>query len=154
MRNDDFCRPRDCRDTQPSLATIHRSWDLNRTPLTLQITPWPATCQSLTCSTVHLPWLINRVFSFFAHFSASILAYPFFSEPQTRFCIAFSYTSFPKTSNLYLTSAMASSSLAKENVSYGTGHNPIAFKLTTKERMKSTPQPSSSDEAILKNWKN
>ena len=46
---------------------------------------------------------------------------------------------------------MASSSLAKEIVSYGTGHNPIAFKLTAKEGMNRIPQPSSSDEAIIKN---
>ena len=49
---------------------------------------------------------------------------------------------------------MASSTLAKETVSYGTGHNLTAFKLTAKEGMKSTHQPSSSDEAILKNWQN
>lgn len=49
---------------------------------------------------------------------------------------------------------MASSSLAKENVSYDIGQYPIAFKLTVKEGMKITSQPSSSDEAILKNWQN
>lgn len=46
---------------------------------------------------------------------------------------------------------MASSSLTKDTVSYGNGHNPISFKLTVKEGMKNIPQPSSSDEAILKN---
>lgn len=49
---------------------------------------------------------------------------------------------------------MASSSLAKEIVSYGTRHNLTAFKLTAKEGMKSISQPSSSDEAIIKNWQN
>lgn len=49
---------------------------------------------------------------------------------------------------------MASSSHTKEIVSYGNGHNPIAFKLTAKEGMNHIPQPSSSDEAITKNWQN
>lgn len=47
---------------------------------------------------------------------------------------------------------MASSSHARETLLYGTSHNHTTFKLTAKEGMKSTPKPSSSDEAILKNW--
>lgn len=47
---------------------------------------------------------------------------------------------------------MASSSHAKEVVSYGTGHNPITFKLSSKEGMNLIAQSTSSDEAIIKNW--
>lgn len=47
---------------------------------------------------------------------------------------------------------MASSSHAKEVVSYGTDHIPIAFKLTAKEGMYHIPQPTSSDEVVIKNW--
>lgn len=47
---------------------------------------------------------------------------------------------------------MTSYSHVKENISYGTGHNPIAFKLTAKEGMNHIPQSTSSDEVVIKNW--
>lgn len=47
---------------------------------------------------------------------------------------------------------MASSSHVKEITSYATGNNLIAFKLTTKESMNHIPQPTSSDEVVVKNW--
>lgn len=47
---------------------------------------------------------------------------------------------------------MASSSHAKEVVSHGIGHNPIAFKLSAKEGMTRILQPTSSDEVVIENW--
>lgn len=47
---------------------------------------------------------------------------------------------------------MASSSHIKELTIYATGNNPIAFKLTAKEGINRIPQPTSSNETVVKNW--
>lgn len=47
---------------------------------------------------------------------------------------------------------MASSSHVKELTTYATDNNPIAFKLIAKEVINRIPQPTSSYEAVMKNW--
>lgn len=47
---------------------------------------------------------------------------------------------------------MDSSSHIKELTTYATGSNPTAFKLSAKESMNRIPQPTSFDEAVVKNW--
>lgn len=47
---------------------------------------------------------------------------------------------------------MASSSHVKNITTYATRNNTISFKLTAKEGMNRIPQPTSSDETVMKNW--
>lgn len=47
---------------------------------------------------------------------------------------------------------MASSSHVKELTTYAIGNNSIAFKLTAREGINCIPQPTSSDETVVKNW--
>lgn len=47
---------------------------------------------------------------------------------------------------------MTSSANAKDVVTFNTGNNPIAFQLTKQESLKPIPQPTSTDEAVVKIW--
>lgn len=47
---------------------------------------------------------------------------------------------------------MASSTHTKKVGPFDTRNNPVAFKLTAKESMDCIPQPTSSDEAVMKIW--
>lgn len=47
---------------------------------------------------------------------------------------------------------MDSSANAKDIVIFNTGNNPIAFQVTEEESLKPTPQPTSTDEAVVKIW--
>lgn len=47
---------------------------------------------------------------------------------------------------------MASSANDMDAVTYNTGNNPIAFKLTEEESLKPIPQPASTEEAIVNIW--
>lgn len=47
---------------------------------------------------------------------------------------------------------MASSANAMDAFTFNTGNNPIAFNLTEEESLKPIPQPTSTDEAVVKIW--
>lgn len=71
--------------------------------------------------------------------------------PSNNSCII-TYHPESQNSNHLLHLTMTSSSHVKEITTYATGNNPISFKLNAKEGMNHIPQPTSSDEVVMKNW--